>query len=85
MLYADDACIFSRSPRGLAKMVDVNEEVCRTFALTVFEKKTETRCMSPPRTLWTRTQGQVAGQTYKQVQSLNLPGGPRDENPGHVH
>ena len=38
MLYADDACIVSRSPQGLAKMMEVIVEVCRTFALTVSAK-----------------------------------------------
>ena len=50
MLYADDACIVSRSPQGLAKMMEVIVEVCRAFALTVSAKKTETMCMPPPRT-----------------------------------
>ena len=35
MLYADDACIVSRSPQGLAKVMEVIVEVCRAFALTV--------------------------------------------------
>ena len=35
MLYADDACIVSRSPQGLAKMMEVIVEVCRAFGLTV--------------------------------------------------
>ena len=50
MLYADDACIVSRSPQGLAKMMEVIVEVCRAFALTVSAKKMETMCMPPPRT-----------------------------------
>ena len=49
MLYADDACIVSRSPQGLAKMMEVIVEVCRAFALTVSANKTETMCMPPPR------------------------------------
>ena len=32
MPYADDACIVSRSPQGLAKMMEVIMEVCRAFA-----------------------------------------------------
>ena len=32
MLYADDACIVSRSPQGLAKIMEVIVEVCRGFA-----------------------------------------------------
>ena len=31
MLYVDDACIVSRSPQGLAKMLEVIVEVCRAF------------------------------------------------------
>ena len=42
MLYADDACMVSRSPQGLAKMMEVIVEVCRAFALAVSAKKTET-------------------------------------------
>ena len=40
-----DACIVSRSPQGLAKMMEVIVEVCRAFALTASAKKTETMCM----------------------------------------
>ena len=50
MLYADDSCIVSRSPQGLAKMMEVIVEVCRAFALAVSVKKTETMCIPPP---WT--------------------------------
>ena len=35
MLYADDACIVSRSPRGLGRMVAVFVEVFGTFGLTI--------------------------------------------------
>ena len=45
MLYADDVCKVSRSPQGLAKMMEVIVEVCRAFALTVSAKKTDTMCM----------------------------------------
>ena len=41
MLYADDACIVSRLPQMLAKMMEVIVEVFRAFALTVSTKKTE--------------------------------------------
>ena len=40
MLYPDDACIASRSPQGLIKMMDVFLEVCRDFVLTVSVKDT---------------------------------------------
>ena len=67
MLDADDACIVSRSPQELAKMMEVIVEVCRAFALTVSAKKTGTMCMPPPRTI---VQVKAVGQTYKQVQSF---------------
>ena len=63
MLDADDACIVSRSPQGLAKMMEVIEEVCRAFALTVSAKKTETMCMPPPRTPRTMVRIEAAGQS----------------------
>ena len=81
MLYADDACIVSRSPQGLAKMMEVIVELCRAFALTVSAKKTETMCMPPPRTPRTMVQIEAAGQTYKQVQSFTYLGGAVTEVP----
>ena len=35
MLYADDACIISQSPRALAKMMELIVHVCDAFGLTV--------------------------------------------------
>ena len=81
MLYADDACIVSRSPQGLAKMIEVIVEVCRAFALTVSAKKTDTMCMPPPRTPRTMVQMKAAGQMYKQVQSFTYLGGAVTEVP----
>ena len=75
MLYVDGACIVSRSPQELAKMMEVIVDVCRAFALTVSAKKTETMCMPPPRTLRTMVQVEAVGQTYKQVQSFTYLGG----------
>ena len=46
MLYADDACIVSRSPQGLAKMMEMIEEVCQAFALTERRHKP---CVCPHR------------------------------------
>ena len=74
-------CIVSRSPQGLAKMMEVIVEVCRAFALTVSAKKTETMCMPPPRTPRTMVQIEAAGQTYKQVQSFTYLGGAVTEVP----
>ena len=81
MLYADDACIVSQSPQGLAKMMEVIVEVCRAFALTVSAKKTKIMCMPPPRTPRTMVQIEAAGQTYKQVQSFVYLGGAMSEVP----
>ena len=81
MLYADDACIVSRSPQGLAKMMELIVEVSRAFALTVSAKKTETMCMPPPRTPRTMVRIEAAGQIYKLVQSSTYPGGAVIETP----
>ena len=40
MLYTDDACIISRLPHGLTKMMGIIVGACRAFGLTVSEKKT---------------------------------------------
>ena len=77
MLYADDACIVSRSPQGLAKMIEVIVEVCGAFALTV-----SAMCMPPPRTPRTMVQVEAAGQTYKYMQSFTYLGGAVTEVPG---
>ena len=79
MLYADGACIVSRSPQGLANVMEVIVEVCRTFALTVLAKNTETMCMPPPRTM---VRVEAAEQIYKQVQSFAYLGGAVTETPG---
>ena len=42
MLDADDACIVSRSPRGLGRMMAVFVEVLGAFGLSISESKTET-------------------------------------------
>ena len=80
MLYAHDACIVSRSPQGLAKMMEVIVEVCLAFALTV-SAKTETMCMPPPRTPRTMVQIEAARQTYKRVQSFTYRRGAVTEVP----
>ena len=81
MLYADDACIVSQSPQGLAKIMEVIVEVCRAFALTVSGKKTETMCMPPPRTPQAMVRTEAAEQIYKQVQSFTYLGGAVTETP----
>ena len=64
MLYANDAYIVSRSPEGLAKIIEVIVEVCRAFALTVLAKKIEIMRMPPPRTPQTMVRGEADGQIY---------------------
>ena len=81
MLYADEACIVSRLPQRLAKIMEVIVEVCRAFVLTVSAKKTETMCMPPPRTPRTIVQIEAAGKIYKQVQSFTYLGGAVTETP----
>ena len=82
MLYANDACIISRSPQGLTKMMEVIAEVCQAFALTVSAKKTETMCIPPrPRNPETMVRVEAAGQIYKQVQSFTYLGGAVTETP----
>ena len=39
MLYADDACIVSRSPRGLRRMMAVFVKVFSAFGLTIYLKE----------------------------------------------
>ena len=82
MLYADDACIVSRSPQGLAKMMEVIVEVCGVFALTVSVKKPETMCISPPRTPRTMVQIEAPGQ--QSGATIYLPRGRHDRNSGYV-
>ena len=84
MLYADDACIVSRSPQGLAKMMEVIVEVCRAFALTVSVKKTETHVHAS--TAYTADDGaNRSGRANVQTGAiLHLPRGRGDRSPGHV-
>ena len=44
-LYANDACIVSRSPHGLGRMMAIFVELFGTFGLTISERKTKTMCM----------------------------------------
>ena len=76
MLYADDACIVSRSPRGLGRMMAVFVEVFGTFGLTISESKTETMCMPIPREPATKIVFNATGQPYRQTNNLLhlLPG-----------
>ena len=77
MLYADDACIVSRTPSSLEKMMTVIVTACREFGLTVSEAKTETMLLHSQ----TGTLGiNAAGQAYKQANNFVYLGGSIAEN-----
>ena len=67
MLYDDDACIVSQSPRGLELVMVVIVKVCDAFGLTASEKKTETMQMPVPHGLATPITINAAGQHYRQT------------------
>ena len=69
MLYADDACIVSRLPRGLGWMMAVFVKVFGTFSLTISESKTETMCMPTLCAPATKIVFNATGQQYRQTTS----------------
>ena len=75
MLYADDACIESWSPRGLGRMMAVFVDVFGTFGLTISESKTETMCMPISRAPATKIVFNAKGQQYRQTTSFAYLGG----------
>ena len=81
ILYADDACIVSRSPRGLGWVMAVFVEVFSTFGLTISESKTETMCMSIPRAQATEIVFNATGQQYRQTISFLYLGGTVTKTP----
>ena len=81
MLYADDACIVSRSPRELERMMAVFVEVFGTFGLTISESKTETMCMSISCAPATQIVFNATGQQYRQTTSFTYLGGTVTETP----
>ena len=81
MLYADDACIASRSPRGLGRMMAVFVKVFDTFGLTISESKTETMCVPIPRAPATKIVFNATGQQYRQRTSFTYLGGTVTEAP----
>ena len=70
MLYADDACIVSRSPRGLGRVMAAFVEVLGTFGQAILESKTETMCMPIPRASATDIVFNTTGQQYRQTTSF---------------
>ena len=83
-MYADDACIVSRSPRGLGRMMAVFVEVFVTFGLTISESKTETMCMPIPRATAMKVVFNATGQQNRQTISFTYLGGTVTENPKPV-
>ena len=67
---AYDACIVSRSTRGLGRMMAVFVEVFGAFGLTISESKTETMCMPIPRAPATKIVFNATGQQYRQTTGL---------------
>ena len=81
MLYADDACIVSRSPRGLGRIMAVFVEVFGTFGLIISESKTETICMPIRRAPATKMVFNATGQQCRQTTSFTYLGGIVTETP----
>ena len=79
MLYSDDACIVSRSTRGLERMMAVFAE--ENFGLTISESKTETMCMPIPRAPPTQIVFNAAGKQYHQTTSFAYLGGAVTKTP----
>ena len=75
MLYADDACIVSRSPQGLERMMVTLVDVFSAFGITVSEKKTEPMSLPIPYATATPIVFTTTGQQYRQTTSfVNLGG-----------
>ena len=70
MLYVDDACIVSLSPRGLGWMMVVFVEVFDTFGLTISESKMKTMCMPIRRAPATKIVFNATRQQYCQTTSF---------------
>ena len=81
MLYADDACIVSRSLCGLGRMMAAFVEVFGIFGLTISESKTETMCMPIPHAPATQIVFNATGQQYRQTTSFTYLGGTVTETP----
>ena len=81
MLYADDACIVSRSPRGLGRMMAIFVEVFGTFSLTISESKAETMCMPIARAPATKIVFNATEQQYRPTSSFTYLGGTVTEAP----
>ena len=81
MLYADDACIVSRSPHGLESMMVVIIRVGGAFGRTASEKETEIIHMPILHGPVTPITINAAGQQYHQTASFVYLGGAVNEIP----
>ena len=81
MLCADDACIVSRSPRGLGWMMAVFVEIFDTFGMTISESTTETMYMPTPHAPATKIVFNATGQQHGQTTSFTYLGGTVTETP----
>ena len=75
MLYADDACIVSRSAQGLERMMMTLVDVFGAFSLTVSEKKPETVSLPIPHAIATPIAFTTTGQQYRQTTFFVYLGG----------
>ena len=67
MLNVDDACIISRSSKGLERMLPVIATACAAFGLTVYEENTEIICLQTKRGGKVSFTMDAASQVYKQT------------------
>ena len=81
MPHADDACIVSRSPRGLERMMALFINVFGVFGLTILESKMKTMCMPIPHAPATQIVFNAMGQQYCQTTSFAYLGGAVTETP----
>ena len=79
MLYANDACIVSRPPQGLERMIAILVDVFGASSLTVSETPPETMILPnmPPTTPITFA---TRGQQYRQTTSFIYLGGASTES-----
>ena len=84
MLYADDTCIVSRSPQGLAKMMEEIVEVLPSLRVNRIGE--EDRNHVHASTAYTADDG-ASRSGWANLQTganLHVPRGRRDRSPGHV-
>ena len=75
MLYADDACIVSRSLQGLERIIATLVDVFDAFGLTVSEKNPETMSLPIPHATATPIAFNTTGQQYRQTTCFVRLGG----------